>query len=107
MENADGSQALFQSVGRDGSDLRFVVRSDGSWAIMRNGNEVGRGTSRQASIDGGVRKFMSLTRVIASSAAACDPVIGPLLDRIERGDSSPAKIAKDQPMITRHASVSA
>jgi len=107
MEKANGSQALFQSVGRDGTDWQFVVGSDGGWAIMLNGNEVGLGTGKQASIDAGVRRFMSLTRVIVGSDAACDPVVGPLVDRIERAASATtAKVAKYQPAISPRLSVS-
>ncbi len=39
---------------------------------------------------------MSLTRVIVGSDAACDPAVGPLLDRIERGASATAMVAKFQ-----------
>jgi hypothetical protein len=88
MEKAHGSQELFHSVGKDGTDWLFVVGCDGGWAIMRNGNEVGLGTGSRASIDAGVRKFISLTRVSAGSNAACNPAIGPLVDRIESGGVS-------------------
>jgi hypothetical protein len=106
VEKTDGSQSLFRSVGRDGIDWQFVVGSDGGWAITRNGNQVGRGTGSQASIDGGVRKFMSLTRGTVGSDAACDSVVGPLIDRIERGTSATAKVAKYQPTLRPQASVS-
>jgi hypothetical protein len=96
MVNTQGSQALFHSVGRDGTDWLFVAGCDGGWAILRNGNEVGLGTGSQVSINAGVRKFMSLTRVIVGSDAACDPAVGPLLDRIERGASATAMVAKFQ-----------
>ena len=98
------SQALFQSVGRDGTHWLFVVGSDGGWAITRDGNEVGRGTGEQPSIDAGVQKFLSLTRVIVGSKAACDPVVGAMLDRIERGRSATVKVAKYQGGIKPHAS---
>jgi hypothetical protein len=98
------SQALFQSVGRDGTDWLFVVGCDGGWAIMRNGIEVGLGTGTQASIDAGVRKFLSLTRVIVGSDAACDPAVGALLDRIEREGPATLKVPKDQRTIKPHAS---
>jgi hypothetical protein len=104
MGNRRASQALFRSLGRDGTDWLFVVGCDAGWAIMRNGKEVGLGTGKQASIDAGVQKFLSLTRVIVGSDAACDPVVGALLDRIERGGAATVKVAKYQGGIRPHAS---
>jgi len=104
MRKKHVSQALFQSVGRDGTDWLFVVGCDGGWAIMRNGNEVGLGAGKQASIDAGVQKFLSLTRVIAGRDGACDSVVGALLDRIERGGAATVKVAKYQGGIRPHAS---
>jgi len=98
------SQVLFQSVGRDGTDWLFVVGSDGSWAISRNGKEFDIGTGERASVVGGVEKFLSVTRVIASRDTAGDPVVDKLLDRIERGGSVTAKVAKYQRRIRPHAS---
>jgi hypothetical protein len=82
----------------------FVVGCDGGWAIMRNGNEVGLGTGKQASIDAGVQKFLSLTCVIVGSDSACDPVVGALLDQMERGGAVTVKVAKYQGRIRPHAS---
>jgi hypothetical protein len=90
MEKEQVSQALFQSLGADGIDWLFIVGFDGDWTISRDGSEVGRGTSEQASICPGVRKFLKLTHVSAGSDAACDPAVGRLLDRIER--EAPAKV---------------
>jgi hypothetical protein len=103
MEKQHASQALFQSIGRDGADWLFVVGCDGGWAITRNGNEVAFGTRKPASIDAGVRKFMSLTRFTIGSDTACNPVVGSFLDRIERGGSATTKVAK-QETISPHAS---
>jgi len=93
MKNRQASQALFQSIGVDGAEWLFVVGCDGGWAIMLDGKEVRLGTSRQASIETGVKKFLSLTRIAPGSEAACDPVVGALLDRIESGISATAKVA--------------
>jgi hypothetical protein len=67
MGNRNTSQALFRSVDKDGTNWLFIVAGDGEWAIVRNGNAVGVGTGTQASLVAGVRKFLSLTRVIAGS----------------------------------------
>ena len=104
MEKRHAPQALFRSIGRDGADWLFVVGCNGGWAITRDGNEVALGTRKPASIDAGVRKFMSLTRVTARSDTACDPVVGSLLDWIERGGSATTKVAKNQGRIRPHAS---
>lgn len=104
MEKKLVSQALFRSVGQDGANWLFVVEGDDGWAITRNGNEVGRGSGKQTSIDAGVQKFLSLTRVIGGPQPACDPIVGALLDRIERERSATAKVAKYQGMIRPHAS---
>ena len=104
MDKIHVPQALFRSVGPDGANWLFVVESDDGWAITCNGNEVARGTGKQASIDAGVWKFLSLTRVIVGSDAACDPVVGDLLARIERGRSATAKVAKYEGTIEPHAS---
>lgn len=104
MEKEHVSQPLFQSVSRNGADWLFVVGCDGGWAIMRNGNEVGHGMGKPASIDAGVQKFLSLTRVIVGSDAACDPAVGALLDRIEREGPATLKVPKDQRTIRPHAS---
>ena len=66
------AQALFKSVGADGTRWRLVVRPDDGWAIMRDGKPVAVGTGNRASIDSGVRRFLSLT--VAGEArpgAAC------------------------------------
>ena len=75
------AQALFKSVGDDGTELLFVVMSDG-WAITRDGKDVAIGTSDPESITIGVAQFRSLT-VIVPVAAACDSRIRHQLDRIE------------------------
>jgi hypothetical protein len=93
MTNTRASQALFRKVGEDGADWLFVIRSHDGWAITRNGEEVEVG--ERASVAAGVGKFMSLTRVVvASDAAACDPAVGALLDRIEQGRPAAVKTAK-------------
>jgi len=104
MEKKLVSQALFRSVGQDGANWLVVVKGDDGWAITCNGKEVGRGSGKQTSIDAGVQKFLSLTRVIVGSDAACDPVVGDLLDRIERGRSTTAKVAKYEGTIGPHES---
>jgi hypothetical protein len=82
----------------------FVVGCDGGWAILRNGNEVGFGTGKQTSIDAGVQKFLSLTRVIAGRDGACDSVVGALLDRIERGGAATVEVAKYRGGTSPHVS---
>ena len=104
MEKGRTSQALFQSIGIDGTDWLLVVRSDGGWSITRNGKEVGVGTSERASIVGGVKKFLSLTRANAGSDAACDAAVGTLLNRIEREGSASVNVAKYQGRTRPHAS---
>jgi hypothetical protein len=105
MKTKNLSQALFQSVGRGETDWLFVVRSEFEWAITRNGVEVAIGTGKNLSVDTGVQKFLSLTRVIAGSDAACNSVVGALLDRIERERPATAKFGKYQGRIGPHASI--
>jgi hypothetical protein len=94
MRDRHSSQALFQSIGKDGTNWLFVVGCDGGWAIMRNGKEFDIGTGETASVVGGVKNFLSLTHVIADCDVASDPVLTGLLDRIERGGSATGKVAK-------------
>ena len=66
------AQALFKSVGADGTRWRLVVRPDDRWAIMRDGKAVAVSTGDRASIDSGVRRFLSLTVAgEAQPGAAC------------------------------------
>jgi hypothetical protein len=104
MEKGQVSQALFQSLGPDGIDWLFIVRGGGDWTITRNGNELGHGTGEQASLDAGLRKFLKLTHVSVGAAAACDPAVGRLLDRIERDAPATVKVPKYQGRIRPHAS---
>jgi hypothetical protein len=104
MEKGRVTQALFQTLGADGIDWLFIVGCDGDWTIRRNGNEVGRGTGEQASIGPGVRKFLQLTRASVGSDGACDPAVGGLLDRIERGAPAKVKVPKYQGRVRTHAS---
>jgi hypothetical protein len=104
MGNKRASQALFRSVSGDGVDWLFVVRSEFEWAITRNGVEVAIGSGNPASVGAGVRKFLSLTRVIVASDDACDPAVGRLLNRIEREGPATERIPKYQERIRPHAS---
>src|SRR5581483_11936802 len=102
MMNIRASQALFRKVGNDGTDWQFVVGSDEGWAITRNGERVEVG--ERASVAAGVGKFMSLIRVVvASDAAACNPPVGALLDRIEQGKPPAVKAAKSHEMVKPRA----
>jgi len=100
MGNRRASQALFRSLGRDGADWLFVVRSDDGWGISRNGIEID--TGERTSVIRGVDEFLSLTRVIAG--AKCSAAVDTLLDRIKRGGSTTVKVAKYQGRIRPHAS---
>jgi hypothetical protein len=105
MEKAQVSQALFQSLGPDGIDWLFIVgHGGGGWTITRNGNEVERGTSEQASLNAGLRKFLKLTHVRSGAATVCKPAVGRLLDRIEREAPAKVKVPKYQRRIRSHAS---
>ena len=97
MSSIHASQALFHTVGKDGADWLFVIRSDDGWTITRNGHEVGVG--ERASIAAGVEKFLALTRAIAGSDAACSAAVGAQLDKIERGGpaaSAGLRVAKSR-----------
>ena len=88
MRGRYASQALFHSIGKDGTNWLFVVGRDGGWAIMRNGQVFDIGTGEPGSVVGGVRNFLSLTHVIPDFDVASDPVLTGLIDRIERGGSA-------------------
>src|SRR6185436_11774275 len=81
--NEGEPRALFQSISSDGIDWLFVIRSNGDWAITRNGIEAVVGTGERSSIAAGVKEFVSLTH--AGSHAACNAAVAVQLDRIERG----------------------
>jgi hypothetical protein len=81
------SPALFHAIGPDGTTWLFVVKVDGSWAIMRDGNEFDLGTGEPASVIKGVKNFLSISHIIADFDVASDPVLMGLLDRIDRGRS--------------------
>ncbi len=52
---------LFRSVGLDGTHWLLTVRPDDGWNIMRDGRRFSVGAGNCASIDYGVRRFLSLT----------------------------------------------
>jgi hypothetical protein len=104
MEKGQVSQALFQSLGRDGTDWLFIIGCDGDWMITRNGHTIGRGNGEQSSIGPGVRKFVKLTHGGAGSDAACSPAVGRLLDRIECEAPAALKVQKYQRRIRTPAS---
>jgi hypothetical protein len=94
MRGRYASQALFQSIGKDGTNWLFVVGRDGGWAIMRNGQVFDIGTGEPGSVGVGVKNFLSLTHFIADSDVASEPVLTGLLDRIERGHLATGKVAE-------------
>jgi hypothetical protein len=94
MRDRNASQALFQSIGKDGTNWLFVVGCDSGWAILRNGNVFDIGIGEPESVVHGVKKFLSLTRVIADFDGASDPVPTGPVDRIERGGSVTGKVPK-------------
>ena len=63
-------EGLFESISDDGTRWLFVVLSEDRWAITRNGERVVVGAGNRASIDAGVRRFLSM--------AAVGAVAGPL-----------------------------
>lgn len=54
-------RANLRSVGADGTHWLLVVQPDNGWAILGDGERVAVGTASPASIDSGVRSFLSLT----------------------------------------------
>ena len=101
--NAYVVRPLFRASTEDGVDWLFAFLPDDRWVIRRRGKEVAVGTGERASIVAGVEKFLSLTRAIGASDAACDAAVGAQLDRIERGGSATVKVAKSQGRIMPHA----
>jgi hypothetical protein len=104
MGGRHAPQALFESIGKDGTHWLFVVGGDGGWAIMRNGVEFDIGTGKPASVVAGVTKFLSLTHIIAECDVASDPVLTELLDRIESRGPATRKVAKEPGEIRPQAS---
>jgi hypothetical protein len=94
MKDRHASQALFQSIGKDGTHWLFVAGCDNGWAILRNGNVFDIGTGEPASALHGVKKFLSLTHVTADFDVATDPVLAGPVNRIERGGSATGKVPK-------------
>jgi hypothetical protein len=90
MRNSSASQALFESVGRDGTDWLFVVRSDEQWGITRDGMEVGTGD--QKSVAAGIKQFMMLVRAVVGAGPTCSAAVSRQLDRIERGKIAASSI---------------
>jgi hypothetical protein len=58
--NGRGMQALFQSVGDDGTTWRFVIHEEDKWSITRDGKPVDVGPADRLGIAGGVRQFLRL-----------------------------------------------
>jgi hypothetical protein len=58
-------EALFESIGDDGTRWLFVALPDDRWAITRNGERVVVGAGNRASIDAGVRRFQSMAAAVA------------------------------------------
>ena len=58
--NGRGMQALFQSVGDDGTTWRFVIHEEDKWSITRDGKPVDVGPADRLGIGGGVRQFLRL-----------------------------------------------
>ena len=61
MNRNRATQASFRSVGADGTHWLLVMRSYDRWAILRGGKRAAVATGSRASIDSGVRRFLSLT----------------------------------------------
>ena len=61
MNRSRATQASFKSVGADGTHWLLVVRPHDRWAILRDGMRAAVVTGNRASIDSGVRTFLSLT----------------------------------------------
>ena len=101
--NNRAAQALFKSVSDDETEWLFVVLSGDRWEITRNRITVAIGKGERASLAAGVEKFLSLTRAIVGSVAACDAAVGAQLDRIERGATAVVKVTKSQGRIRPHA----
>jgi len=62
------ARALFRSIGSDGAEWLFVVRSDGGWTITCDGKQVAAGTRDHASVDSGVRRFRAMRTALAESS---------------------------------------
>jgi len=103
MANGYVVRPLFRARTEDGNHWMFVFLPDDRWMITRNGREIGIGTNDRASVIAGVNEFSSLTRAIVASKAKCNAAVGAQLDRIERGRTAAAKVAKSQGRVRPHA----
>jgi len=97
------AHALFQSVSQDKTCWLFVILPSDGWTITRNGKQVALGTSERTSVVAGVEKFLSLTRTVVGSDAACDAAVGAQLDRIASALAAPVTAAKSEERVRRHA----
>ena len=60
LKRDKGMHALFQSIGADGIEWRFVIHADDKWSITREDVAVDAGTADRIGINGGVRQFLRL-----------------------------------------------
>lgn len=58
IEPRPAAAPLFKFISPDGICWVFLV-SDGNWEITRQGTEIARGPTDRASLDAGLKRFMS------------------------------------------------
>lgn len=68
------AQALFQLV-RDQKQWTFLVRSDDTWAIMRDGKPVTAGSSSRASANSGMQRFLAFTAAVPHPVCASGSLV--------------------------------